>query len=483
VHSAFSRSVVFFTLVSTLLAPPFEAAAQTAPAGKNILAIGHSFFIPILRDHFPGHIGQVGIVDHSQQTVFSGGATGAPQALWENQTKSDEIKAILDVGDIELMLMTYHPDYPDLTGYRNWIGYALNENPDTVFMLGLPWMTYPGNFDAPTYDAAWQYGHDTGWHDMIAQLRAEYPGVPIHCIPYGRTAGQLYQLFEQSNLPDVSSLVGTASSGLYTDDFGHGGNIIKDQAALVFLNAIYGIDLDSYVWNHGYTTDILDLAATTVAEHAAAHPEPPTAAETFAIRATKLMMRDDAKLPLDPTKRKLAFRSSPFQGNPSGVSIPAFASAGDPSSTGSSGGGATLTIYKTGGTSSESVSFTLPAENWQQSGSESRPGYKYDDKEAAHGSISKIRMRSGSITIVGKGEGLYPLAAAPQGSVSIRLELGTGAVLCAEAAAKDPAGKNDTTARFLGDKASPPPASCLAANPLLGSASQAFLAPGTGLFD
>ena len=96
--------------------------------GMNSLLIGHSFFKPYA-ELMPDYSGAAGIAGHTQTIVYSGGATGTPEALWNNTSKKNTITAALDGGDIELFGMTYHPDYPTTTGYVNWINYALDKNP------------------------------------------------------------------------------------------------------------------------------------------------------------------------------------------------------------------------------------------------------------------------------------------------------------------------------------------------------------------
>src|SRR5262249_23064125 len=60
----------------------------------------------------------------------------------------------------------------------------------------------------------------------------------------------------------------------------------------------------------------------------------------------------------------------------------------------------------------------------------------------------------------GKGGALYSLAGAPQGTVTVRLQLGNGVMLCAVAPAKDPTTSNDTTAKFTGARHAPASATC-----------------------
>ena len=234
-------------------------------AGYDSLFIGHSFFVPIAAA-MDDHAIAAGFENHTQTVVFSGGAGGAPQALWENPSKRDAIQAVLDGGDIELFGMTYHPTYPSLEGYRNWVDYALANNPDTMFFVGFPWLTSPGSMDAATYGSTWHGAHESLGHDIIDELRVEYPGVVFYDIPYGQAAAELYTLFEAGDLPDVDALVRGPGDGIFSDSFGHGDAILLDLAELVWLRAIYGVPLSTY-GDPGYEVDLRPIADAIMDAH------------------------------------------------------------------------------------------------------------------------------------------------------------------------------------------------------------------------
>jgi hypothetical protein len=151
-------------------------------------------------------------------------------------------------------------------------------------------------------------------------------------------------------------------------------------------------------------------------------------------------------------RRKLSFRSSRFQGTASGVVVPPFGSAGDPTT-----GGAVFMVYGGGG---NRVTLTLPAANWARSGSATKPSYQYADKRRTSGPITSVSVKDGTLQVKGKGGALYTLANAPQTDVTIRVQLGSGTMFCASAPAKEPAASNDTTEKFNGVKQTPPPADC-----------------------
>ncbi len=241
--------------------------------GFDSVFIGHSFFNPFAQG-MNFHATNAGFTDHTQGTVFSGGATGAPEALWNNANKRAQIQALLDTGDVDLFAMTYHPTYPTLTGYRLWIDYALAQNPDTRIALALPWLPNPGSFTAANYAASWNAAHETLWHDLVDDLRDEYPGTDIYGIPYGQAAGELYELYAAGQLPDVDTLVSGNGDAIFRDAFGHADDILVDLGRLVWLRAIYGVDLETYAWDPGYQVDLAAIATAIMDEHDPAYNAP-----------------------------------------------------------------------------------------------------------------------------------------------------------------------------------------------------------------
>jgi hypothetical protein len=243
-----------------------RAAAEVPNPGFNSLFIGHSFFV-LFAQGMPNYSAAAGIAGHTQSTIFSGGATGAPQALWENASKRAQIQAILDSGDVELFGMTYEPTYPTTQGYKLWIDYALSKNPRTRFFIALPWLDFPENYDTSTYASNWLQGHSTEWHAFIDTLRAMYPGVDIFCVPYGQSAGELRQLFAAGDLPDVNVLTSSTDKAIFQDAKGHADLILRDLGQLVWLNAIYDVDLSTYSYGRTYTTDLKAIAQSIMAGH------------------------------------------------------------------------------------------------------------------------------------------------------------------------------------------------------------------------
>jgi hypothetical protein len=260
-------------LVAVLFSWVFSAQAQIV-AGYESLFMGHSFF----KDFANGlavHPAQAGITGHSQTVVFSGGCTGAPLSLWNDPANSATIKAVLDTGNVELFGMTYAGCAPTTQGYELWFDYALSKNPDTVFFVAPPWPAPVANYaNATDYANATEALYEPQWLPFIDSLRALYPGVEIFSIPYGQAASELYTLFEAGNLPDVSSLTGDFNDAVFTDAKGHPAKILIDTGELVWLNAIYGVDLDTYAHDPGYITDIKSIARDIMDAHNPAYNGP-----------------------------------------------------------------------------------------------------------------------------------------------------------------------------------------------------------------
>jgi len=253
----------FVSVAAAILLASSVTHAQT---GYNSLFIGHSFFVPFANG-MPFYTAQAGIVGHTQTVVFSGGASGAPQALWEDASHAAEIKAVLDGGDVELFAMTYAGEYPTMEGYINWINYALDKNPNTRIAVAMPWIDFPAMFSATEYANVLNESHDIGWRNFITELSALYPTTDIFSIPHGLAAVELRLLFDADNLPDVDSLIGDASNSLFVDIKGHAGDMLKALGRLVWLNAIYDIDLTTFAYDPGYATDLKAIAQTIMDEN------------------------------------------------------------------------------------------------------------------------------------------------------------------------------------------------------------------------
>jgi len=254
---------------AALLAAACTPANQTT--GHNSLFIGHSFFKPPA-EAMPFHTSNAGLTDHAQQMVTAGNANGAPEALWNNNSKRAQIQGILDGGDIELFGMTYHYQYPGASGYVNWITYALDKNSDTKFFIAIPWWDFPSSVDAATYADTWRTEYAAGF-PRLDWLRGQFPGTDIYAIPYGEAAVTLREMHDAGQLPEIGAMTGP--QGLFTDNKGHPGPIVKELSALIWLRAIYGVQMSTYNYDHGYDADLLGIADAIMDAHNPAYNTAP----------------------------------------------------------------------------------------------------------------------------------------------------------------------------------------------------------------
>ena len=256
---------VLMTIVVIGLSLTVYASKAKAVDGMHAVFAGHSFFKPYA-ELMPEYAANAGIAGHSQTIVFSGGASGAPEALWNNASKKLAITNALDTGDVELFCMTYHPDYPENTGYVDWITYALGENPSTRFCIALPWIPQPSNYTDAVYSAIWE-GFKPSWHTFIDGIRSLFPTTDIFSIPYGQSAVELREHYTAGDLPEITAMQGAKATSIFRDSLGHPGAILIDQGILVWLASIYGVDLTNYPHGPTYSIDLKPIAQSIMADH------------------------------------------------------------------------------------------------------------------------------------------------------------------------------------------------------------------------
>jgi hypothetical protein len=243
-----------------------EITGTKPAAPSNALFIGHSFFAPIARE-MPFHAALLGLDEYSQHVEFSGGETGQPLALWEDAEHRQNIQAVLDTGEVDTFGMTYGSDE---SGYQLWIDYALSKNPDTRFVLGIPWLDYPGDYDTAEYSSTYAEGIETLLSGQYGNLRALYPDVDIVFMPYGLAAVELRYALDAGQLPGVINLIGdNAATSLFKDQKGHGhkSGLLLDLAEFIWLDVIFGVDLETYDYDSGHSVNLKETAQSIFDEY------------------------------------------------------------------------------------------------------------------------------------------------------------------------------------------------------------------------
>ena len=236
--------------------------------GLNMLLMGNSFFRPYA-ERFRELALDAEFLEHKDTTVFRGGDNGTPIGLWNNEDTQTEIKQILDAGDIQMLGMTwYYNENNPLSGFTEWIDYALQNNPNIKIFVSIP----PIDFPADWQQRAEGFGYnnvrelyefvvsDLTHKAVIDQLRERYPSTEIFSLPTGWATFDLVNRYENDLLLDDVSLFGSYDDSIFTDAKGHQGKIVVYTGALVWLNGLYGVNLRTNEFDTGFNTDLHTIA-------------------------------------------------------------------------------------------------------------------------------------------------------------------------------------------------------------------------------
>jgi len=264
-----------------------EGSPQEESTGYNMLLIGNSFFRPYA-DHLNNLATEANLHEHNSTIVFRGGENGRPINFW-NDSNSEEhqlIKSTLDQGNIEVFGMTsgYDIDSENPTeGHSAWIEYALQNNPNIIIFIAIGSFDFPNgdsNSTRPDWDT---FASDNGFNsiqefydyyikevihkEIVDELRLEFPSTKIFTIPTGWATKNLAQMNLDNELLDDISMVGPKSTSIFTDEKGHQGQIVIETGTMIWLNSIYDVDLSSFNYDTGFTTDLHAIAQDIINGH------------------------------------------------------------------------------------------------------------------------------------------------------------------------------------------------------------------------
>lgn len=236
--------------------------------GENCLFMGHSFFAPIV-ERIPDYISSE--FNHTQSVISRGGQNGIPSFLWNSFQTRLQIQQILNQGDVDLLGMAIDratasndiDDFRSTEYYELWIDYALDKNPQTKFMIGIPWADFPQEYNTSSYTDTYRDAIPQ-LSDILTGLYQKYPEVTFITNPYGLGVIELRLLFEEGTLPDVSSVTGQRSNSIFRDTKGHAGTITLDLLTLFFINRIYNVDLTTLDIDLGYQTDLKSVGQSVL---------------------------------------------------------------------------------------------------------------------------------------------------------------------------------------------------------------------------
>jgi len=246
--------------------------------GYNMLLMGHSFFKP-----YADRIGELatdaGFINHNQTFVFSSGGSGFPINLWNDTgAKNQLIKETLDAGNVEVFGMVADSRQlanESLDGHREWIAYALQNNPDITIFLSISPPNFPNDWEQTAQQSGFATVQETftahinqNVHlELIDSLRAEFPSTNIFSIPTGKASIDLWQMYKDDLLLDSILETGPFEISLFTDEQGHQGEMTAYTGALMWLKGIYKVDLTTNDYDTGFTTDLHKVAQDAMNSH------------------------------------------------------------------------------------------------------------------------------------------------------------------------------------------------------------------------
>lgn len=271
------KKIAILILVLLLILTSCAKEEVDEKLGYNMLLMGHSYFKP-----YANRIGEIaidaGLINHNQTYVFSSGASGFPIGLWNDTgAKNQRIKETLDAGNVDVFGMAADSRglNESFTGTKNWIAYALQNNPEITVFLSISSPNQPDSWEqtvqqsgfATVQEAFAAHTNQNVHIALIDSLRAEFPSTNIFSIPTGKASITLWQMHKDGLLLDNIAYIGPFETSLFTDTEGHQGEITASTGALMWLKGIYKVDLSTNDYDTGFNTDLHTVAEDAMNSH------------------------------------------------------------------------------------------------------------------------------------------------------------------------------------------------------------------------
>ena len=271
------KKIAILILVLPLILTSCAKEEVDEKLGYNMLLMGHSYFKP-----YANRIGEIaidaGLINHNQTYVFSPGASGFPIGLWNDTgAKNQRIKETLDAGNVDVFGMAADSRglNESFEGTRNWIAYALQNNPEITVFLSISSPNQPNSWEqtvqqsgfATVQEAFAAHTNQNVHIALIDLLRAEFPSTNIFSIPTGKASITLWQMHKDGLLLDNIAYIGPFETSLFTDTEGHQGEITASTGALMWLKGIYKVDLSTNDYDTGFNTDLHTVAEDAMNSH------------------------------------------------------------------------------------------------------------------------------------------------------------------------------------------------------------------------
>ena len=264
--SGYTKGERVLNFVNAAMLAPSDPPEEVDADQYNVLYIGHSFG-KTFAEKLETFAHDTGFVDHASYIELSGGASGAPDALWADDGHRENIKAYLDTGEIDVLIMICcSVEFVETGGESdeaiwNFASYALDKNPATRIGLSWLWRDFPQN-----YASAEEHRDGTDesyalWVNLANDLNADYPDADVFTINHAEVVYDLRDAYEAGGLGgDVAQLTGPSRNSIFVDEKGHAGNITKDTGTLIWLHAVHGVEPNDAPAFPQWETDIRTIA-------------------------------------------------------------------------------------------------------------------------------------------------------------------------------------------------------------------------------
>ena len=98
------------------------------------------------------------------------------------------------------------------------------------------------------------------YKEFAKNLSKQFNGLEIFTFYHGAAVYELREMFENGSLQDIQGLIGPKRTSIFTDEKGHAGDIARDAGSLIWLKAIYDINLMDIPKIERYELDIREIA-------------------------------------------------------------------------------------------------------------------------------------------------------------------------------------------------------------------------------
>lgn len=235
----------------------------------NVFA-GNSFFVPVAAAFDAAATGGE-IEGHELNAFFAPSADGTPQSLWETPASRSEVEALLGADDVDVFGLTIGDVDPDNPAEYDglWFDLARDHHPDVTLMIGHPYLEGGPRSTPADFEAAITAGGESMF-SLVQALRASLPDNDVVFVQYGLVLSEMMEDFAAGELEDIDGMLPVGGvqpdRALFIDGSpGHAGPMAEHICGLVWLHAMFGVDIEPYIDPNYDAEDVARIANEVIA--------------------------------------------------------------------------------------------------------------------------------------------------------------------------------------------------------------------------